>query len=138
MDIGNFNIGEIITGIVALLAGAAYARKQFSSDNLDITRSNTERELIQLLRDQIKITSDELTELKTKHKELETNIKTVAIERDEALKEVSIYIDDITRYENRTKVLEGIVERLTDALEIASANLGNESDSETAEEEEND
>lgn len=138
MDIGNFNIGEIITGIVALLAGAAYARKQFSSDNLDITRTNTERELIQLLRDQIKISSEELIDLKEKYKDLEANIKLIAIERDEAIKEVSIYSDDITRYENRTKVLEGIVERLTDALEIASANLGNEEDTEETMEEDND
>ena len=123
MDLSGFNTGEIITGLIAIVAGAAYARKQFSSDNLEITKSNTERELIQLLREQITLTASELTLLKEKHKELEENVKTIAIERDEAIKDVQIYKDDITRHENRVTVLENLVDRLTDALEIASANI---------------
>lgn len=123
MDLSGFNTGEILTGLIAIAAGAAYARKQFSSDNLEITKSDTERELIQLLREQITLTASELTLLKEKHKELEENVKTIAIERDEAIKDVQIYKDDITRHENRVIVLENLVDRLTDALEIASANI---------------
>lgn len=120
------NLGQLIGGFIALIIGIGWFKKQMSQDKLDVTKSNTERELIELLRDQVKVSSSDFDDLKEKYKELEKNIKITGRERDEALKELDISKDDVTRLENKNVILEGIIVRLNDALKIASDNLNSD------------
>lgn len=127
MDLNTaFDMKEIIGGIIAAGAAYAYARKKFSFDNLEITKSNTERELIVLLREQIKASNEDLIDLRNKYNELEEKTKLIGKERDEAIQENVLAKADLKRYENKIKNLEEIIDRLTDALEFTSARLNNE------------
>lgn len=127
MDLNTaFDMKEIIGGIIAAGGIYAYARKKFSFDNLEITKSNTERELIVLLREQIKASNEDLIALRAKYNELEEKTKLIGKERDEAIQETVLAKADLKRYENKIKNLEEIIDRLTDALEFTSARLNNE------------
>lgn len=127
MDLGtSFELKDIIGSLIG--AGGLYfvLRKKFSFDNLEITKSDTERELIELLREQVKLSSSDLSELRTKFDTLEERSKILGKERDEAIQEVALVQSDITRCESKIRSLEEIIERLTDALEVASARLNGE------------
>lgn len=126
MDLNNLKIEEILAGIATIIVGFSYLRKKFTFDNLEIAKSEAERELVQILREQVAIANTEIIDLKKRYEEMEKNARTIAVERDEALKEITIYKDDILRLDNKIKVLEGIISRLTDALEITSEKLDNE------------
>ncbi len=130
MDINNLSIQleQLVGGIVALVIGFGWLRKKFSFDNLEITKSNTERDLIELLREQVSVSSKDFTDLKEKLSELEKTSKDIGRQRDEALKYNEIALKDIQRLENKIKIYEGIINRLTEALEITSEQLNNESD----------
>lgn len=130
MDINNLSIQleQLVGGIVALVIGFGWLRKKFSFDNLEITKSNTERDLIELLREQVSVSSKDFTDLKEKLSELEKTSKDIGRQRDEALKYNEIALKDIQRLENKIKIYEGIINRLTEALEITSEQLINESD----------
>lgn len=136
MDIGSLSLKaeEIIGGLVAIIIGVGWVRKKFSFDNLEITKSNTERELIDILRNQIISSSNDVTEIKNQFNDLEKKSKEIGRERDEALKDNELYKDDIKRLDNKITILEGIIHRLTDALEITSAKLNedNESDDQSS------
>lgn len=134
MDISTLGLKaeEIIGGIVAIIIGVGWARKKFSFDNLEITKSNTERELIEILRTQIIASSNDVTEIKNQFNELEKKTKDIARERDEALKDNDLYKEDIKRLENKITILEGIIQRLTDALEITSAKLNDSDDDQSS------
>lgn len=130
MDINNLSIQleQLVGGIVALVIGFGWLRKKFSFDNLEITKSNTERDLIELLREQVSVSSKDFTDLKEKLSELEKTSKDIGRQRDEALKYNEIALKDIQRLENKIKIYEGIINRLTEALEITSEQLNNESE----------
>lgn len=134
MDISTLGLKaeEIIGGIIAIIIGVGWARKKFSFDNLEITKSNTERELIEILRTQIITSSNDVTEIKNQFNELEKKTKDIARERDEALKDNDLYKEDIKRLENKITILEGIIQRLTDALEITSAKLNDSDDDQSS------
>lgn len=134
MDISTLGLKaeEIIGGIIAIIIGVGWARKKFSFDNLEITKSNTERELIEILRTQIIASSNDVTEIKNQFNELEKKTKDIARERDEALKDNDLYKEDIKRLENKITILEGIIQRLTDALEITSAKLNDSDDDQSS------
>lgn len=121
-----FEIKEIIGGVIAVAASYALARKKFSFDNLEITKSDTERELIVLLREQIKTSNDDLIAMKQKYNDLEDRTKVIGKERDEAIQLHELAQADLRRYENKIRNLEEIINRLTDALEVTSAKLNNE------------
>lgn len=130
MDINNLSIQleQLVGGIVALVIGFGWLRKKFSFDNLEITKSNTERDLIELLREQVSVSSKDFNDLKEKLSELEKTSKDIGRQRDEALKYNEIALKDIQRLENKIKIYEGIINRLTEALEITSEQLNNETD----------
>lgn len=136
MDLGTtFDMKEIIAGLIGAAGIYAYARKKYSFDNLEITKSNTERELIELLREQIKASSEDLTAFRTKYNDLEERTQIIGKERDEALQEIEIVKADLKRYESKIKNLEEIIDRLTDALETTLARLNSEIDGSSTTEE---
>ena len=136
MDLGTtFDIKEIIAGLIGAAGIYAYVRKKYSFDNLEITKSNTERELIELLREQIKASNEDLTTFRTKYNDLEERTQIIGKERDEALQEIEIVKADLKRYETKIKNLEEIIDRLTDALETTLARLNSEIDGSSTTEE---
>lgn len=126
MDMAAFDMKEIIGGFIAIVISYAYARKKFSFDNLEITKSDTERDLIVLLREQIKSSNDDLTAMREKYNELEERSRIIGKERDEAIQENELTKEDLKRYSAKIQNLEEIINRLTDALEVTSARLNNE------------
>lgn len=127
MDLGTtFSLQEIVAGLIGAAGIYTYARKKYSFDNLEITKSNTERELIELLREQIKASHDDLTALREKYNELENRSKIIGKERDEAIQETEIAKQDLQRYATKIQNLEEIINRLTDALEFTTTRLNNE------------
>lgn len=128
MDINStgFEMTEIVGGLIAIVASYAYGRKKFSFDNLEIAKSDTERELITLLREQIKSSVEDLSDLKNKYNELEQKCILIGRERDEAIQENQLKISDLSMYQNKIENLEVIIKKLTDALEATSAELNNE------------
>jgi hypothetical protein len=56
-------------------------------------------------------------------------LETIANERDEGIRDIEILNDDIKRLNDKIIVLEGIIDRLTDALEITSARLNSDNNS---------
>lgn len=124
--ISTFELKEIIAGLIGVAGIYAYARKKYSFDNLEITKSNTERELIELLREQIKVSNKDLSLSRSKYNDLERRSQIIGKERDEALQEIELTKEDIKRYDNKIKNLEEIIDRLTDALETTLTSLNNE------------
>lgn len=119
-------IKEVGIGIFGIIIAFGYFAKKFSFDKLEISRSDAERQLIEMLRDEVKRGSTELTSLKEKYNLLEDKAKTIANERDEGIRDIEILNDDIKRLNDKIIVLEGIIDRLTDALEITSARLNSD------------
>ena len=123
MDLPAIASTELIGGIVALIAGVAYARKKFSFDNLEITKSETERELITILREQMQSLDDDLSALRERYNQLNDKTHAIGRERDEAIQERDMIKSDLARCELKITSLEHIVNSLTDALEFASTEL---------------
>lgn len=123
MDLPTIASTELIGGIVALIAGVAYARKKFSFDNLEITKSETERELITILREQMQSLDDDLSALRERYNQLNDKTHAIGRERDEAIQERDMIKSDLARCELKITSLEHIVNSLTDALEFASTEL---------------
>lgn len=125
MDLSNLDlgVGEIISGIVAMVLGAGWMQKKYSFDKLDITKSATERELIELVREELARLKHEAKLMKEKYDELEELSKKVGLERDELSQKNKLYEDDIIRLKDKINIMDGIINRLTEALQITSNKL---------------
>lgn len=127
MDLGTtLDVKEIFAGLATAAGLYIVIRKKFSFDNLEISKSDAERELIELLREQVKTSNDDLLALKAKYNELEEKIQFIGKERDESRQDASALRDDLKRYENKIKNLEEIIDRLNDALNSTLEQLNEE------------
>lgn len=138
MDLGTtLDVKEIFAGLATAAGLYIVIRKKFSFDNLEISKSDAERELIELLREQVKSSNEDLIALKTRYNELEEKLQFIGKERDESRQETSILKSDLKRYENKIKNLEEIIDRLNDALkhtlEQLNAEMGDSEESPTKE-----
>lgn len=138
MDLGTtLDVKEIFAGLATAAGLYIVIRKKFSFDNLEISKSDAERELIELLREQVKSSNEDLIALKTRYNELEEKLQFIGKERDESRQETSILKNDLKRYENKIKNLEEIIDRLNDALkhtlEQLNAEMGDTEESPTKE-----
>lgn len=138
MDLGTtLDVKEIIAGLATAAGLYIVIRKKFSFDNLEISKSDAERELIELLREQVKSSNEDLIALKTRYNDLEEKLQFIGKERDESRQETSILKSDLKRYENKIKNLEEIIDRLNDALkhtlEQLNAEMGDTEESPTKE-----
>ena len=99
MDINStgFEITEIIGGLIAIVASYAYGRKKFSFDNLEIAKSDTERELITLLREQIKSSVEDLSDLKNKYNELEEKRIELSLRKNKIEKDMLLFELDMIK-----------------------------------------
>lgn len=134
MDLGTtLDVKEIFAGLATAAGLYIVIRKKFSFDNLEISKSDAERELIELLREQVKSSNEDLIALKTRYNELEEKLQFIGKERDESRQETSILKSDLKRYENKIKNLEEIIDRLNDALkhtlEQLNAGMGDSEES---------
>lgn len=134
MDLGTtLDVKEIFAGLATAAGLYIVIRKKFSFDNLEISKSDAERELIELLREQVKSSNEDLIALKTRYNELEEKLQFIGKERDESRQETSILKSDLKRYDNKIKNLEEIIDRLNDALkhtlEQLNAGMGDSEES---------
>ena len=134
MDLGTtLDVKEIFAGLATAAGLYIVIRKKFSFDNLEISKSDAERELIELLCEQVKSSNEDLIALKTRYNELEEKLQFIGKERDESRQETSILKSDLKRYDNKIKNLEEIIDRLNDALkhtlEQLNAGMGDSEES---------
>lgn len=126
IDLSNITIEGIVLGIASIVVSYGVISKKLFQDQLDVTKSATERELITLLREELQRLNDELTKLKTDHITLEKKLRKTSNERDDAIREKEIALNDKKRLEQRITDLDVIVNKLTTALDIASAKFNDD------------
>lgn len=128
IDLSNITIEGIILGIASIIVSYGVISKKLFQDQLDVTKSATERELIMLLREELQRLNDELSKLKNDHSLLEKKHKKISNERDDAIREKDLLANDKKRLEQRITDLDVIVNKLNTALEIATNKFNDEDD----------